>query len=349
MALTRRGRLTVLTVVALLMVAIVAGGAVAAVGHFRGGSASASGPKDYTGDGTGRVVVQVASGDTATAIARTLAGKDVVASVGAFVQAAAANAQSTSIQPGMYALRMHMSGAAALALLLSPSAAVTARVTIPEGASVTTKDPGRNIAALIHAATNIPLAQLQAAIAAPATLALPAYADGNVQGFLFPATYDVPPGSTATQALRLMTGRFAQAATDTGLVAGAQSIGLTPLQVVTLASIIQGESASPADGPKVARTFYNRIKAGLPLGSEFTVNFAGNDPASPYNTYTHKGIPPAPFDSPGQEAITSALHPATGTYLFFITLPKEGDVFVNTESEFFALQAQCKAEGGCTG
>lgn len=348
MALTRRGRLTVLAVVAVVMVAILGGGAFAAVQHF-GGSTTASGPKDYAGDGTGRVVVQVTKGDTATAIAQTLAGKGVVASVDAFVQAATANPKSTSIQPGVYALRMHMSGAAAVALLLTPAAEVTARVTIPEGASVTTRDPGRNIPALVAAATHIPLAQLHAAIAAPSTLGLPSYAAGNVQGFLFPATYNVPPGSTATQALRLMTARFAQAATDTELVAGAQARGLTPLQVVTLASIIQGESASAADGPKVARTFYNRIQAGLPLGSEFTVNFAGNDPASPYNTYTHKGIPPAPFDSPGQEAITSALHPASGTYLFFITLPQEGDVFVNTEKEFFDLQAKCKAEGGCTG
>ena len=95
--------------------------------------------------------------------------------------------------------------------------------------------------------------------------------------------------------------------------------------------------------------FYNRLKAGLGLGSEFTVAYSGNDPKSPYNTYTNKGYPPGPYDSPGQAAITSALNPAPSSALFFVTLPKEGTQFVDTESEFFALQAQCKNEGGCRG
>lgn len=345
MHLTRRGRVTVIgVVVAVLAAILIAGGVTAA--HYLTGSSRL---QDYAGEGSGRVVVQVHDGDSETAIGQTLAAQGVVATVGAFVSAADANANANTIQPGYYALRAHMSAAAALALLLTPSAELKSRFTIPEGASITTKNTARNIAALIAAGTGIPLAQLQAAIAAPTTLGLPDYADGHVQGFLFPATYDVPPGSTATSVLMQLTGRFAQAAADTDLVAGAAALHLTPLQLVTLASVIQGESASPVNAAKVARTFYNRIAAGLPLGSEFTVNFAGGDPASPYNTYTHKGIPPAPYDSPGQTALEGALHPATGTYLYFITLPKEGDVFVNTESEFFALQAQCRSEGGCTG
>ncbi len=336
--LTVRGRRLVVGLVVLVVLGLVALGGVAAVHVLgRGGGGSAN----YVGAGTGRVVVHVEAGDTTTDIGQTLLAAGVVKSVGAFVAAAAANVHGGDIQPGYYALHAHMSGAAAVTLLLTPSAVVEARFTIPEGTSI------KNVPGLIAKEAGVSAASLQAAIAQPASLGLPSYADGHVEGFLFPATYDVPPGTTATQVLQLMTARFGQAAAATDLVAGAAALGLTPLQVVTIASIIQRESASGVDGPKVARTFYNRLAAGMPLGSEFTVAYTGNDASSPYNTYTHTGIPPGPYDSPGQEALTAALHPAVGTYLYFVTLPKEGTEFVDTEQQFFALQQQCLAEGGC--
>ncbi len=336
--LTKRGRRIVVGAVVLVLVAILAVGGVAADKIFGGGS---GGSGDYVGSGTGRVVVQVRAGDSTTDIGTTLVTDGVVKSVGAFVSAAAANARGGDIQPGYYALHAHMSGASAVTLLLTPSAVVQSRFTIPEGTSIA------HVPAIISKGTGIPVAQLQAAIADPSALGLPSYAGGHVEGFLFPATYDVPPGTTATQVLQMMTARFAQAATATDLVTGAAALKLTPLQVVTIASIIQRESASAADGPKVARVFYNRLAAGMPLGSEFTVAYTGDDASSPYDTYTHTGIPPGPYDSPGQTALDAALHPATGTYLFFVTLPKEGTEFVDTESQFFALQAQCRSEGGC--
>ncbi len=337
--LNRRGRALILLLVALVVVGILAAGGVFAASLLR----HSSGSKDFAGTGTGRVVVHVAAGDTATAIGHTLVADGVVASVGAFANAAENDSRSANIAPGYYALRTHMSAQAALTLLLSPSSVVAARFTVPEGTSI------KNVPGIIAAHTSVTAAQLLVAIAAPATLGLPSYADGHVEGFLFPATYDVPPGSTATQVLTLMTRRFAQAASDTALVAGAKALGLTPLQVVTIASIIQRESASAADGPRVARVFYNRLAAGMPLGSEFTVSYTGNDASSPYNTYTHPGIPPGPYDSPGQTALLSALHPAAGTYRFFVTLPKEGTEFVDTDAQFEALSAKCRAEGGCKG
>jgi UPF0755 protein len=336
--LTKRGRRTIIGVVVLVLVAILVVGGVAAARVFGGGG---GGDADYAGAGTGRVVVQVRSGDSTTAIGTTLLADGVVKSVGAFVSAATANARGGDIQPGYYALHSQMSGAAAVTLLLTPSAVIQSRFTIPEGTSIS------HVPAIISKGTGIPVAKIQAAIADPASLGLPSYAAGHVEGFLFPATYDVPPGSTATDVLRLMTARFAQAATSTDLVAGAAALKLTPLQVVTIASIIQRESASGVDAPKVARVFYNRIADGMPLGSEFTVAYTGNDAASPYNTYTHTGIPPGPYDSPGQAVLQSALHPAAGTYLFFVTLPQEGTEFVDTEDQFFALQAKCRDEGGC--
>lgn len=303
---------------------------------LRGGTS-----KDFVGPGSGRVVVRVLEGDTATAIGQTLVAAGVVASVGAFRRAAEANPASTDIQPGYYALRLRMSAAAAVALLLNPAALLRSVVTIPEGTSL------RRLLPLLADHTQVPLAALEAAVAAPATLGLPSYAQGHVQGFLFPATYDVAPNTTATMLLMMLTARFAEAAADVDLVSGARVLGYTPLQVVTIASIIERESASPADAPKVARVFYNRLVAGMPLGSQFTAAYTGNDPNSPYNTYTHTGFPPGPYDSPGEATLRAALNPAVGSWLFFVTLPREGTQFVDTYPQFEQLTAQCHAEGGC--
>jgi len=340
--LTKRGRLLVVLLVLVPVAALLVAGGLT-VGHIlKGGGGSA----DYAGPGTGQVIVEVKSGDTSTAIGQTLAKAEVVKSSGAFVDAAKKNSKATSIQPGFYALKLQMSGTGALNLMLTPSSLVQAKFTIPEGTSLKTALP-----LIVKGTQNTPITQitqaaLETAVANPASLGLPSYANGSVEGFLFPATYQITPVMTATDVLKAMTARFAVAATKVDLVNGAQALKYTPLQVVTIASIIERETAAPADASKVARVFYNRLKAGLPLGSEFTVNYTGNDANSPYNTYTHKGFPPGPYDSPGEATLTAALHPADGPWLYFVTL-KSGTQFVNTEAEFNKLEAQCKAEGGC--
>ncbi|MGH3744972.1 MAG: endolytic transglycosylase MltG, partial [Mycobacteriales bacterium] len=308
--------------------------------HLGGGSGSA---KDYAGEGSGSVTVLVDDGDSVTAIGTTLVRDGVVASVGAFQTAAAADSRATSIQPGSYRLHRKMSAANALSLLLDPASRVQSSFTVPEGTSIA------HLPDLIARTTKLSAAEVTAALAKPAALKLPSYADGKPEGFLFPATYQVQPGAGATQVLQQMVARFEQTAAATNLVARAAALGLSPRQVIIIASVIQRETAAPGDGPKVARVFYNRLAAGLGLGSEFTVAYSGNDPTSPYNTYTNKGYPPGPYDSPGQVAISAALHPAAGDWRFFVTLPKEGTQFALTESQFFALQQKCKDEGGCKG
>lgn len=336
MSLTRTGRVSVLLVVLLIIGGVLAGGAVEAGRLLKGSPAAA----DFPGPGSGQVTVRVHDGDTATAVAQTLAAQGVVASVGAFRSAAQADPKSSDLQPGYYRLRRGMRATDALRLLLDPASQLHTRVTVPEGTSL------KRLLPLIATSTGLKAADLQQAVAHPSGLGLPAYAHGHVEGFLFPSTYEVPPGTTATQLLAMMVTRFTDTATMVGLEQGAKALKLTPLQVVTIASIIERESADAADAPKVARVFYNRIGAGLPLGSSFTVAYAGNDKSSPYNTYTHKGIPPGAYDSPGAATLTAALHPASGKWLFFVTL-KGGTKFVNTEAEFEALSAQCRAEGGC--
>jgi UPF0755 protein len=309
-------------------------------------------PADYSGDGVGTVQVQITPGQSLTQIGQTLADADVVASGGAFTDAASQNARAASIGPGYYRLHKHMKASLALALLLDPSSLVQARVTIPEGRRM------RDILALLVQDTDISMADLQAAVQDPASLGVPSWGAGHpLEGFLFPATYDFPPGTTATQALSAMVTRFNQEVASTHLVSGAAKVGLSPYGVLTLASIIEREGRLAADFPKIAEVFDNRLHQQMPLQSDATLYYVlppDHGPLtasdltidSPYNTRTHAGLPPTPIASPGETALLAALHPATGPYLYFVTIDKAGHAaFATTLQEFNRLVAQSRANG----
>lgn len=306
---------------------------------------------DYSGEGTGQVLVQVKNGQTASDIALTLRSDGVVKSEKAFRAAANADTRSRSVQPGFYRLRSHMSGAAAVALLLDPASRARTRVTLAEGLTLA--------AALqkIADSTEVPLADLQKAVADPAALGLPAYAGGQVEGVLYPATYDVAPGTSGVDTLRLMTARFAQEAADLGLEKGAAALGKTPYDVLITASLIEKETAFAADRAKVARVVDNRLAAGMPLQFDSTVNYLREEKKarlslddlkqeSAYNTYEVQGLPPTPIDSPGQASIEAALNPAPGDWIYFVTVSKDGSALFTSDYEaFLAAKAQAKEAG----
>jgi UPF0755 protein len=261
----------------------------------------------------------------------------VVASVRPFVKAAEANPASTSIAPGLYGLRHHMSGKAALDLLLKPSSRLVSRVTLPEGLT------GKQTLQRLADGTGVPIDQLQAAAADPAALGLPAYANGMLEGFLFPATYDFEPGTTPQDMLKAMVARTVQTLDQLGIPAD-QRLG-----VLTEASIVQAESGSAADMPKVARVLDNRLADGTPLQLDTTVNYANGKSGvtttaqdranpSPYNTYVHTGLPPGAISNPGEDALKAVLHPADGNWKFFVVVnPDTGETrFAATAEEHAA-------------
>ena len=201
-------------------------------------------------------------GDTLSDIARTLVKADVVASIGPFVNAAEANANAVGIQPGVYGMRLQMSGQAALDLLLDPKARLLSRVTLPEGLTVQ-----RTLARLAEQ-TGKPIEEFQAAAADTASLGLPAYANGSLEGFLFPATYDVEPDTAPADILRQMVARGVQAMDELQIPEDQR------LTVLTKASIVQAEAGSVEDMGKVARVLDNRLADGMPLQLDTTVNYA---------------------------------------------------------------------------
>jgi len=289
-----------------------------------------SGPEDYSGVGQGTVLIEVKSGDTASAIADTLRDADVVKSQEAFTDAAEADERSLEIQPGCYKLQMRLSGKDALALMLQDSTAVSCpgetTLTIPEGLRAI------EVQQRIVSDTDLSKQTVSRAFAKASSLGLPRYAKGNAEGFLFPATYEVSDRTTASGLVKAMVAKFASEAADAGLEAKARELGISPYDAVVVASLVQAEARRVGDMAKVASVIYNRLDDGMRLQLDSTLHFAADSRGevvasadlraidSPYNTYRRTGLPPTPIDSPGRAAMRAALSPAETDYLYFVTV-----------------------------
>jgi UPF0755 protein len=310
---------------------------------------------DYTGAGTGQVTVQVLPGDTAISLAPKLVRLGVVASVNSFVAAAKASSNPDGLQPGFFSLHHHMNSALAYRLLLDPSSRIQTVVAIPEGLRAT------QILSLLQQklGRSMPKDAFQNAIKDTAALGLPSYANNNPEGYLYPATYNINPGTSALAVLQMMVARFSQEAQSVNLPAAAQAGQLTEAQVITVASLLEAE-VGPQYYAEAAEVIYNRLNQGMDLGLDSTVNYALNrfgvsltqsqlQVNSPYNTFIHTGLPPGPIDSPGNAAIQAALHPDHGPELYFVTVNlKTGQtLFATTSAQFQQDEAECTANNAC--
>lgn len=316
--------------------ALIAVAIIAALGYFAYVKGVAfledtlSGPEDYSGQGTGSVLVEVQDGDTSTDIANTLVEAGVVKSAEAFIDAAKDNPQSTAIQVGFYEMRKQMSAENALELMLATDPnEVGAKVTIPEGR------PSREVLEAIAEQTDFTAKQLQKAYDDTKALGLPSYAEGDPEGYLFPATYQVTPKMTAADLLKTMVDEFKKRADSLNLESASKQVGMSPHDIVTVASLIQGEARHTEDMAKVASVVYNRLDDGMALQFDSTNRYAvdvlgieapGGDITevdSPYNSYDNTGLPPSPINNPGEAALDAALHPADTDYLYFVTVNLE--------------------------
>jgi UPF0755 protein len=343
---------------ALLVSLLVLGGLV--VGIVVGGQALFNlvdpAAQDFPGQGTGEAQIRVQEGDTLSDIAQTLVDARVIASIGPFVDAAEAEPDATGIQPGVYSMRREMSGQAALDLLLDPVTRMVSRVTVPEGLTV------RATLTRISEATGVPMAELEAAAADPAALGLPDYAGGQLEGFLFPATYDFEPDTPAAEMLRQMVAEFTEVAGRLQLEQRAAAVGRTPYEVVVIASMVQSETMLEEERPDVAQVIYNRLAGDIPLGIDATLAYgldkSGNELTvtdletdSPYNTRTRTGLPPTPISAPGEPSLEAALNPSTGSLLYYVLESSDGKHFFTDDyAEFQAARQRCADAGlGCGG
>ncbi len=312
------------------------------------------GAPDFAGPGEGNVQIKVENGDSIARIGNTLKAAGVVKSVDAFTAAAARNPDSSKISPGLYNMMQGMSAKDAVNRLLDPDWKIVARVTIPEGKRAT------EVFGLLSTALQIPVAQFEAIAQSPNDLPLPQYANGNVEGFLFPATYEFQPGVTALEVMQAMVDKFNSVSKQLDFEAQALAFGKSPYEMLTVASILEGEG-HPRDFAKVAQVVYNRLALPMRLQFDSTVNYGLgkadvilttkllNTP-TPYNSYLNEGLPPTPIGNPGLASMTASLNPEPGDWIYFVTtnLATKETKFTSSYSEFLVfkdeLLAYCAAK-----
>ena len=275
---------------------------------------------DYAGAGEQpEVLVIVEQGDIGEDVARKLVDQGVTASFESVYQLLL-NDSSITFQPGTYRLLTEMSAQAAVDSLLDPFSRVLYRVTIPEGRTL---DQALQI---IADETDISRSDLDDAVQSPASYGISAEQE-SLEGYLFPATYDVEPGSNASDVIQRMVDE---------MVSRLEDRGVQPDQwhtVLTKASLVQKEARLEEDFYRVAAVIDNRLEIGMRLQFDSTVTYweqtqgtvwttdeerANAD--NPYNTYYYEGLPVGPIGLPGDVAIDAVLNPADGDWKYFVTV-----------------------------
>ncbi|MGD8213641.1 endolytic transglycosylase MltG [Aestuariimicrobium sp. Y1814] len=286
------------------------------------------------------VVFTVPQGASVNQIGALLVEEEIIKSEKAWKSAVAKLGAEPTFQAGRYNLNQQMPAAAAAAILSDPNEVIRVMVTIPEGLRMTDQWP-----LITKAIPEIKQADLEALGKDPKALGLPAWAGNKAEGFLYPETYQVDDTPTAQELLTAQVAQFTKVTTELNFEDRATSLGLTPMQALTIASIAEKEAIG-TDMAMVTQVFYNRIAKNMPLQSDATVVYANNIKGrltttdeeravdSPYNTYKYPGIPPGPIGNPGQEALTAALNPTQHDYLYFVVVdPSTGETEFNTTFE----------------
>ncbi|MFP8960903.1 endolytic transglycosylase MltG [Streptomyces nanhaiensis] len=327
--------------IACLTVALVLVGGVGTAGYFAYDfyrSHFAAAP-DFSGQGEGETQVEIPENSTLAQMGAILEKAGVVKSQQGFIEASNANPKAQSIQPGVYMLRKEMSSAAAIEMMLDPSSQNA--LIIAEGKR------SSEIYALIDEKLGLAEGTTEKA-AEKADLGLPEWAEGNPEGFLFPAKYTVGDKTKPEDLLRKMVERAEREFAKIDLETQAAKVDKTPYEVVIIASLIQAEAQEDDEFGKVSRVIYNRLDPGNTatngrLEFDSTINYAmgrstldvsieDTDLDSPYNTYRNKGLPPGPIDNPGHQAFEAALNPTEGGWLYFVTV-KPGDTRFSEDIE----------------
>ncbi len=301
----------------------------------------------FHGSGHGSVTVAIPPHSGVSAVADRLAKAGVISSSFFFQVRATVDGDRGALRAGTYHLKLDMSyGAVLKVLTTAPPAAPTSEVTIIPGRTRRQLDGilrREGVKGSYFAATRSSPLLHPVSYGAPAGTA-------SLEGFLFPDTYQLrtPISIAALVADQLSNFKQKWAGVNLGY---ARSHHMSAYDVLIVASIIEGESPTVHDRPLVASVIYNRLRLGMPLQIDATVRYAtGNytspitqsqlSSSSPWNTYTHKGLPPTPIDSPGLAAIQAAANPANTNYLYFVAKPcgNGASTFAATYQQFQAAE-----------
>jgi UPF0755 protein len=275
----------------------------------------------FKGDAGERVTVRIPQGSTLSQIADILEREGVVEDAGFFQLRARLTGHSGDLRTGSYELRKDMSFAAALDALQEGVPPNVVQVGIPEGLS------RREIRPLTKGLRgNYMRASRRSPKLDPTDYKAPRGA--TLEGFLFPATYELKKGRPVKALVNEQLAHFKRNFTTVDL-SYARRKNLTQYDVLIIASLIEREAMVAKERRLIASVIYNRLRDGIPLGIDATVRFVTNNwkrplrqselaNPNPYNTRVHAGLPPGPIGNPGLASIEAAARPARTKYLFYV-------------------------------
>jgi UPF0755 protein len=297
-----------------------------------------------------QVVVGVTAGESVHTVVARLSADKVIGSSLAFEVSDLIHGSPT-VTPGDYLLHQNLTFGQVRAILNGGpnvfAVTVLPGLTLAEVASRVDGLPGHDNASF---AKTVSSGVVRSAFSLPGST--------NLEGMLGTGTYLVLPGESDTTILTDMVTRFDADAARAGLTAAAATtLGVTPYQLITVASVVEKEGYIAANMPDVSRVIYNRLANDMPLQMDSTVLYAlGQDGGpvtpqdeqiqSPYNSYLNKGLPPTPICSVSVTAMAAAAHPPPGDWLYFELVQKDGtEAFSHTYAEQLANEKLAQSRG----
>lgn len=290
-------------------------------------------------------IVEIPSGANARKVAELLQSEGVITQSRAFYYLVRWRGVAANLRAGEFRFFTDQLPEEVLETLLHGEE-VTYRITIPEGYRI------QEIKGVVEGVGFLNGATFESLTRDPETCRKLGVEAPTLEGFLFPDTYLITRRVSEEKLIEGMVRRFQQVWTPE-FEARARELGMTRLQVVTLASIVEKETGVPEERPLIGSVFHNRLKLGMKLESDPTIiyglpNYDGDIRSRdiryphPWNTYVIPGLPPSPIASPGEHALRAALWPASSKYLFFVSRNNRTHDFSETYAQHAALVEQLR-------
>lgn len=301
------------------------------------------------GDAGASRTIDITAGMTASQIGALLEDQGIIADSADFLDLITERGSENKLQPGVYEFDEGLKLIDIVDMLEQGLSSARYKVTIPEGKAISQikeqlqqdgKVSGTEYEQLTTQLSDFEMPYLAGEQLTDVT---------TMEGLLFPSTYFVSEGQSAgeliKQQLLAFTNKTAPLSWDK-----ASELGVTPYQIVIIASIIEKECRVPEERAMVARVIYNRLAQDMPLQIDATVRYAVGkwtedltqtdlSAESPYNTYVNRGLPPAPICNPGEAAMRAALQPVDGDWIYYVLQDTDGNHFFTSSYEEF-LQAK---------
>lgn len=293
------------------------------------------------------VGVEVVKGDTLSTVAAKLEEAGVIKSALVFkVEARVEGNSDTSIKTGRYTFGPGTDTDTILSKLTAGRAVPSVSVTLPEGLTLP------ETAEAVAVGTEIPAGEFESAARRTdyGYAFLEDEAIETTEGYLFPRRYDFEEGVTAPQVVDRMLGQYLIETQGLDVARAGERLNLTEHELVTVASLIEKESANAGERPVIASVIYNRIRKDMPLQIDATIQYALKRPKeslsyadlkvdSPYNTYENPGLPPGPICSPSLQSLQAAMDPAETDNLYYVLKANGEEHFFTSNYDAF-LQAK---------